>query len=366
MKRNCGLVLLAFHTANIIPSISFLHVMPKVVGEYFLACAACLMVLSCITKWIDNYSRNPDVLGLFLVCTGMTLIYCNIPMIVVNVAGIIFMHIMTVKHESANDKKRNVHRYIGNGRFTYRKLKCLIYLIGLIWCVLYTLTLVLYSGIHLSWLWMWPLGAAFCLIRFVMIIRDIRVPKVIAMPYHVLFPVCFIVFVFFELQIIEGKFHIPDKNLDYVIVLGAGVNGYNPSNTLKMRIDRAYDYMVSSPKTILIASGGQGANEIISEAECIKRELVKRGIPEDRILLEDKSTSTEENLRFSYEIINSDNASVGIITNSFHEYRASLIAYDTGYTNVQSVPARTLYPVGIHYTVREFFGVIKIYASVVL
>ena len=112
----------------------------------------------------------------------------------------------------------------------------------------------------------------------------------------------------------------PEPKLEYVIVLGAGLNGSTPSNTLKKRIEEGYIYMSENPDTILIASGGQGFKESISEAECIKRELVKMGISEDRIILEDRSTSTIENLKYSLMILGDPDAEVGIITNSFHEF----------------------------------------------
>ena len=118
--------------------------------------------------------------------------------------------------------------------------------------------------------------------------------------------------------------------------------------------------MKENPDTLLIASGGQGSDEEISEAECIRRTLTeKHGIAGDRILMEDQSTSTAENLRYSMEIIGNADASVGVITNGFHEYRAMMFARKAGFRELSSVPAKTLLPIGIHYTVREFFGVLS-------
>ena len=117
--------------------------------------------------------------------------------------------------------------------------------------------------------------------------------------------------------------------------------------------------MQKNPDTLLIASGGKGRDEQISEAECIKQQLVEvYRIPADRILLEDASSSTEENLRFSSQIIGNTNASVGIITNGYHEYRAILIAQKEGLKNIHAIPTITLMPLGIHYAVREFFGIV--------
>nr|WP_243108315.1 YdcF family protein [Butyrivibrio sp. X503] len=155
---------------------------------------------------------------------------------------------------------------------------------------------------------------------------------------------------------------VPDKDLDYIILLGAGLNGTEPSNPYRVRIKRAGEYLSENEETIVIASGGQGEYEQISEAECAKRVLVRDyGIDESRIFLEEKSTDTHENLKFSLEIIGDPTARVGIVTNSFHEHRALAIAKKVGFENADPVPATTLLPVGIHYVVREFFGMVEFY-----
>lgn len=118
----------------------------------------------------------------------------------------------------------------------------------------------------------------------------------------------------------------PQKNI--VIVLGCQVIGENPSIMLSERINAAYNYLLENPEAVAILSGGQGKTEAISEAECIFRNLVKKGISENRLLKEDKSTSTEENLLFSKKIIEENQLSseVVLITNEFHCYRAEYMA----------------------------------------
>ena len=81
---------------------------------------------------------------------------------------------------------------------------------------------------------------------------------------------------------------------------------------------------------------------------------------DERIRLEDRSTSTQENMKYSMEIIGNADAKVGVVTNGFHEYRAMLFAKKAGFHEPSSVPAKTLMPIGIHYTVREFFGVVSL------
>ena len=170
---------------------------------------------------------------------------------------------------------------------------------------------------------------------------------------------CLLLFLAVEGLVVRTMTAESMPGLDYIVVLGAGVIGEKPSNPLRMRIQKAAEYLQENPDTIVIASGGQGSDEQISEAECIRRQLTEvYQIPEERILLEERSTSTEENLRYSLQIIGKTDTATGIITNGYHEYRAMLIAKQEGYRDVHPVPAITLLPVGIHYTVREFFGVI--------
>ena len=234
-----------------------------------------------------------------------------------------------------------------------------------LWSALYFLVCLKYAGIHLSFVWLWPALALFGLLRMIMLraeIKDepiIKIPKVIRYIYRGCFVIGLAVFLIVEGLIVDAMTGVPKADLDYVVVLGAGLIGDQPTNPLRVRIQKAAEYMKDNPDTVLIASGGQGPDERISEAECIKRSLVgEYGIDEARILLEDRSTSTEENLRYSLKIIGDADASVGIITNGFHEYRAGMIAENEGFRNAYSVPATTLLPVGIHYTIREFFGVV--------
>ena len=104
--------------------------------------------------------------------------------------------------------------------------------------------------------------------------------------------------------VISGMRQTPPANLDYLIVLGARVNpDGNPSPALQNRLNAAIDYLAANPETIAIASGGQGADEPVSEATCIRDALVAAGVDPDRILVEDQSTSTAENLTFSLALM---------------------------------------------------------------
>ena len=94
-----------------------------------------------------------------------------------------------------------------------------------------------------------------------------------------------------------------------MVVLGCKVNGTNPSLTLKSRLDAAYEYLSENESVSCIVSGGQGPDEGISEAECMYNYLVEKGIDKDRLYMEDKSTSTRENLEFSKAVIDKEGLS---------------------------------------------------------
>ena len=126
---------------------------------------------------------------------------------------------------------------------------------------------------------------------------------------------------------------------DALIVLGAAVHGDRVTWVLSNRLDTAYDYAVAHPNTVLVVSGGQGDGESVTEASAMAGYLVRRGIDQSRILLEEKATSTAENFAFSKKIIDEQldkDASIGFVTTRFHVYRAGRVALKGG------IPARGL------------------------
>ncbi|GHH96784.1 YdcF family protein [Neobacillus kokaensis] len=150
------------------------------------------------------------------------------------------------------------------------------------------------------------------------------------------------------------------NNADYLIVLGARVKGTVPSLALASRIETAADYLKKNEKTIVIASGGKGPGEDISEAETVKRELVNRGINESRIILENKSTDTYENIRFSKKRLPPDAKFGLVVTNTFHVYRAVSLAGDQG-LKVEGLPANTPAMAVVKSYTREYLAITKYY-----
>ena len=236
----------------------------------------------------------------------------------------------------------------------------MIWMIVGILCVLYCLALAITGGTGTWFFLIWGImGVAFTLwgifrgrIWHVM-------PHWLNITAGTLFLLMLAVFLFTEGCIISGFSKNTDKELDYIVVLGAQLKTTGPSRVLQYRLDTAYEYLTAHPDTKVIVSGGQGSNEPASEAQGMYDYLVKRGIEPDRIVLEDKSVNTEQNIRFSKEFLQADADKVGIVSNNFHVFRAVKLAKATGYRNVVGIaaPATAFYlPNNM---LREFFGVVK-------
>jgi uncharacterized SAM-binding protein YcdF (DUF218 family) len=152
---------------------------------------------------------------------------------------------------------------------------------------------------------------------------------------------------------------VPEK-ADYMIVLGARVKDSGPSQALECRINAAVSYLRKNENTIVIASGGKGSNEKISEAESIKQELIKKGIPSSQIFLEDQSTSTYENIRNSKKLIPPSAKKGIVVSNDFHIYRSLQIAKDQG-LNLYGLPAKTPVSAILKSYFHEYLAITKYY-----
>lgn len=153
--------------------------------------------------------------------------------------------------------------------------------------------------------------------------------------------------------------HAPEAE-STVIVLGCQVRGSEPSRMLSDRCDAAAEYLRKHPNAFCVASGGQGEGEDISEAEAIRRALIERGIDEARILIEDRSTNTSENLAFSIAVLDANgiDGPVAIATDAFHQYRASYFAAANG-RNASALSRSTYWPLAPGYWFREVLAVYK-------
>ena len=229
-----------------------------------------------------------------------------------------------------------------------KKITFLIFTVLALLCVVYS-GMVLATGSGTSFFLVW-IGLAVLFFLFGYSIWKSfwkKVPRLVKGICIAVVAVGFTAFFIVEGCIISQMHEKGEAGLDYIIVLGAQVRESGPSAALKYRLDEAVEYLEDNPKTICIVSGGQGANEPYSEAEGMAQYLKEQGIDASRILLE-----------YSKALIK-DGASVGIITNDFHLFRAKQIARKYGLDNVCGIAAKST-PVYLpNNMLREFLAEIK-------
>ncbi len=180
-----------------------------------------------------------------------------------------------------------------------------------------------------------------------------------------IFIILFLVsFIIIEFIIISYTYNYSGESPKYVVILGAGLKNNQLSLTLKRRVDKAIIYLKINQNSVAIVSGGRGFDEKITESSAMKSYMIKNGIDEKRIIEENKSKSTVENLKFSKEVLIKTGwdmkEDILIVTNEFHMMRARLIADRQG-INTVPLPASTPYSVIINNFIREYFAVVKTY-----
>ena len=147
-----------------------------------------------------------------------------------------------------------------------------------------------------------------------------------------------------EVFILKASLGDPKEQVQYMVVLGAKVRESGPSVSLWDRIHAAADYLEAHPDTIAIVSGGQGPDEPMTEAKAMYDELIALGIAPDRVWMEEKATSTWENLNFTLDLIEEKTGErpgkLGILSSEYHLFRAKLFAKECGVEAV-GIPART-------------------------
>ena len=157
----------------------------------------------------------------------------------------------------------------------------------------------------------------------------------------------------------------PEPNRDFIIILGCGIRkDGTPTPLLRGRIDRALTFAEkqkaqTGKEPIFITSGGQGADEVISESACMKRYMMERGVPEDRIVEEDRSTDTAENMRFSKEKIQAidPDGRIAFSTTNYHVFRSGLYARRVKMRAI-GMGAKTKWYFWPNAAVREFVGLL--------
>lgn len=236
-----------------------------------------------------------------------------------------------------------------------RKTVCIILAVL---CILYYIGIFFYNtGFRISQQYLWLMIAAVLLLWG--FLPQLHLPRPLLIAADAVFCVCLALFVAVEGLIVCGMAQKPQKEPDCLLVLGAGLNGSVPSASLRMRLETTLELLEEDDGLTAIVTGGQGAGEDMTEALCMKQWLVEHGVEENRIIMEDASTSTAENFRFGLPLMEQGTATVGVVTNNFHVFRslciAEKISEELGIEcEFEGVSAPYLYPLLPHFMAREF------------
>lgn len=151
----------------------------------------------------------------------------------------------------------------------------------------------------------------------------------------------------------------------YALVLGAGLDGETPSLSMQSRTDAAIEYWKRNPSVTFIACGGQGSMETITEAEAIIRALTRAGVPAAQIIREDRSTNTDENIRYAAQLLETvgQEKDAVVITNEFHLWRGKFIARRNGFHATGYAAKTPLWWLRVQFHLREYFSCIKALAG---
>ena len=220
-------------------------------------------------------------------------------------------------------------------------------------CLLYYLIMFFYIGRSGDFAWFWLLNAAVFLSAVWLRSLAQSWSRVLAGILLAAEGIGILLVIVLGLTILSAARTPEPQNMEYYLVLGAWVNGRQPSRALRKRLDKALSCAEKDPAARLILSGGQGDDEEISEAVCMRNYLTAAGVEEDRLILEDRSTSTRENLLFSDQLTGCGGARCGIISNDFHICRVMKLARKAGYRDCYGIAAEGDPVMELHYIVRE-------------
>lgn len=236
-----------------------------------------------------------------------------------------------------------------------------LFLVGIAFLI-YFLCVAFFVGHGTNFYFIWLILAVVVMTFAILLKRGFFIshfPLWIRRTFVILLCMGVMIFGIVEGFIISGFSMKGQPGADYVIVLGAQMKADGPSKALQYRLNEAIRYLNENPSSKVIVSGGQGSDEHISEAQGMYEYLVEKGIEKDRIIKEDKSVNTTQNLAFSAEYLDRERDSVAVVTNNFHVFRAVKIAEKAGYQNVCGIAAKGEPFLQINNMMREFFGVMK-------
>lgn len=246
--------------------------------------------------------------------------------------------------------ERSGHPVLG-GIFAVLGTACLLYCAG-----------IAIAGFGTYFFLIWGVLGAISLALGFLLRRGVRlkvIPRWIRIAFWSILCLGLLLFCAVEAAILSRYNAQADPGADVLVVLGAQWKDTGPSEVLRRRLDEAIDYLEQNPGTKVIVSGGQGENEAISEAVGMQGYLIQAGVDPERILVEDESANTYENLVYSGELLDKENDRVVIVTNNFHVFRALSIAKKQGYAHAEGLAADSVLGMGPNNLLREFLGVLK-------
>jgi len=242
----------------------------------------------------------------------------------------------------------------------------MLFLMIMIACVAYYVLMYVYAGTVLSFSWFWLVigavsGVIHAALRFwgkETLVEKLSLPVVVS--FWTTVGVIVVLAVIIESSVMMGMFSRTEPaDLDYIIVLRTRVDEDKPSKSLCYRLDKAIEYLEADEELNVIVTGGQSKGAEVTEAYAMTAYLIDAGVSPERIRLENEAMSTRENLILTQAFIDDPQARVGVITSSFHVYRAMELADKLGldhYVGIAAPSDKLLLPNNM---VREFFAIIK-------
>ena len=256
-------------------------------------------------------------------------------------------------------------------------------------CAAYFAVIVLYAGIGTSFAFIWLFFAALCLFlvygKWYYRRNTDRIPRWVPVSVVTTCVAGLTVFAAVCIMVFSGVAGSDPVGLDYVIVLGAQGKEHTVNGSLKLRLDKAIEYVEENPDTILVLSGGPMQGEEKSEAELMYDYLRYNGVRPDQMLMEKHSASTGVHVAVSRLVIEQDRLArkrkrealyqpvgpgvellapdkpleVGVLTSNFHVFRARLTARKWGIENVSGIAAKSDPVLFVHLCVRECASIFK-------
>ena len=245
-------------------------------------------------------------------------------------------------------------------------MEVVLSLLGVL-CLGYFVACGIYAGFGASFLMIWPVAGILCLGTAFSLRMHRSGRWVWQLPHMAKIVICCVLvagalgFAAMEGLIVSQMFAKGEPDLDYVLVLGAQVRGDHVSRALEDRLKTAKAYLEEYPETKAVLSGGQGPGENLTEAQAMYDWLVAHDVAADRLIMEDRSTTTWENMTFSKALIPeaAENVHIGVVTNNFHVYRGVMLAKRCGFAKACGIAAKSHSLMQLHFMVREGIALAK-------